>query len=104
MRCCRCPLPVVVPVPDRLYTIPITCCLDGQAHHVTDENVATGSLTGEYQALCGHRVSALPMAAPAGRPCGRCSAVAAATQQAGAPARRRFEWLRRALRHGGVDA
>lgn len=104
MRCCRCPLPVVVSVPDRQYAIPITCCIDGQAHQVTDENVATGSLTGEYQALCGHRVSALPMAAPVGRPCGRCRAVAAAAKPNNPPARRHFQWLWRALHRGGVNA
>ena len=27
---------------DRLDTIPITCCLDGQPHDVTAENVAAG--------------------------------------------------------------
>lgn len=89
---------------DRLYTIPITCCRDGQAHHVTDENVATGSLTGEYQALCGRRVSASPMAAPVGRPCGQCSAVAAAAKPNDLPARHHFRWLWRALRRGGFDA
>lgn len=30
----------------RLYTIPITCCLDGLAHDVTDENVAAGRKAG----------------------------------------------------------
>ncbi|MGH3763700.1 MAG: hypothetical protein ACRDS0_00645 [Pseudonocardiaceae bacterium] len=82
---------------DRLYTIPITCCLDGQAHEVTDENVAVGNHSGEYQALCGHRVSASPMVAPVGQPCRRCTAVSAAAHPVTAPARRRLGWLRRVL-------
>ncbi|MGH3807797.1 MAG: hypothetical protein ACRDRU_14480 [Pseudonocardiaceae bacterium] len=52
---------------DRLYTIPGTCCRDGQAHRVTDENAAAGRRTGDYPALCGYVVTAAPMIAPAGR-------------------------------------
>jgi hypothetical protein len=55
---------VVVFVAERRYTIPITCCLDGQAHDVTDENVAAGRHTGEYRALCGYVVLPAAMAAP----------------------------------------
>jgi hypothetical protein len=33
---------VVAAVVERLYTIPVTCCLDGQAHEVTDASVAAG--------------------------------------------------------------
>lgn len=66
-------------VAERLYTIPITCLLDGQAHDVTDESVAAGKRTGEYAALCGYVVSAAPMVAPVGRQCGRCTAVSTST-------------------------
>src|SRR6476646_5078664 len=61
-------------------TIPITCSLDGRAHHVTDDSVVAGQRTGRYQALCGHRVSAAALATPLGRPCAECTAVSA-TQQ-----------------------
>ena len=104
MRCCHCPLRVVVLVTNRPYTIPITCCLDGQAHQVTDEDVAAGNRAGEYRALCGYGVWASPLAAPVGRPCGRCRAVAAAAQPAVPPTRRHLKWLRRALRRGRAKA
>ncbi|MGH3922325.1 MAG: hypothetical protein ACRDTT_05560 [Pseudonocardiaceae bacterium] len=65
---------------ERLRTIPITCCVDGQAHDVTDENVAAGR-TGEYLALCGYRVVAAPLVAPVGRPCAKCTAVLVAAHQ-----------------------
>lgn len=91
-------------MPDRLYTIPITCCLDGQAHDVTDENVATGHHRGEYQALCGHRVSASPLAAPVGKPCRRCSEASAAAQPITLPARHHVGWLRRILHLGRPEA
>lgn len=61
-------------------TVPITCSLDGQAHEVTDENVAAGR-TGEYLALCGYRVVAAPLVAPVGRPCAKCSAVVVAERR-----------------------
>lgn len=72
-------------VAERLHTIPITCRLDGQAHNVTDDNVAAGKRTGQYTALCGYVVSAAPMIAPVGRPCARCTAASRPTT---APVRR----------------
>ncbi len=72
---------------ERLDTIPITCRLDGQAHDVTDDNVATGRSTGEYEALCGYRVVAAPMVAPVGRPCAKCTAVLVSRGPASATAR-----------------
>ncbi|MGH3888125.1 MAG: hypothetical protein ACRDSZ_16445 [Pseudonocardiaceae bacterium] len=47
---------------ERLYTIPVTCCCDGQAHDVTDESATAGRRTGNYQALCGYVVVPAPMA------------------------------------------
>lgn len=62
----------------RLYRIPITCCLDGRAHDVTDENVAAGRTAGgRYQALCGHVVLPAALVAPIGRPCALCATVLA---------------------------
>ena len=96
---------------ERLYTIPITCCADGLAHEVTDENVAAGRHAGHYQALCGYRVVAAAMVAPVGRPCTRCTAVLVAAQPTTGPARRsrhrRPGWLWRMLHPGrsaGADA
>ncbi|MBV9161578.1 MAG: hypothetical protein JO281_08515 [Pseudonocardiales bacterium] len=78
---------------ERLYTIPITCGVDGLAHEVTDENTAAGRHTGHYEALCGYRVVAAAMAAPVGRPCTRCTAVLVAAHQPTSPARRgRHRW------------
>lgn len=97
---------VVVFVAEPLYTIPITCCLDGQAHDVTDENVAAGHRTGEYQALCGYLVSAAPLVAPVGRRCASCAAVVRARRSAptiGSVRRSRHRqpgWLWRLLRPG----
>jgi hypothetical protein len=68
---------VVVAVAERLYTNPITCRLDGQAHDVTDESVATGREAGGYEALCGYVVVPAPMIAPVGRSCPDCTAVLA---------------------------
>jgi hypothetical protein len=66
----------VTVVAERLYTIPITCCLDGRAHDVTDQNVAAGwRAGGRYEALCGYVVVPAAMVAPIGRPCARCAAV-----------------------------
>jgi hypothetical protein len=85
-------------------TIPITCSLDGRAHHVTDDSVVAGQRTGRYQALCGYRVSAAALATPLGRPCAECTAVSATQQQVptlrpGRRARHRQSgWLRRKLR------
>ena len=57
-------------VAERLYTIPITCCLDGRTHDVTDESVAAGRVTGgRYEALCSYVVVPAAMVAPVGRPC-----------------------------------
>ncbi len=63
----------------RLRTIPITCCLDGQAHDVTDESRAAGQRRGEYVALCEYVISPASMVAPVGRPCARCTAVSTPT-------------------------
>jgi hypothetical protein len=84
------------------YTIPITCCLDGQAHDVTDESVAAGRETGDYQALCGYVLASASMAAPLGRPCARCTDVLAAHQRTltTAPVQRGRLW--RMLRSRGI--
>ncbi len=95
-------------VTERLYTIPITCALDGQADDVTDESVATGKRTGQYAALCGYVVLAAPLVAPIGRRCARCTAVSTPTT---APVRRprhrqhvRLWRLLRSHRHAVVGA
>ncbi|MGH3973501.1 MAG: hypothetical protein ACRDS9_09260 [Pseudonocardiaceae bacterium] len=92
-----------------IQTIPITCCLDGQAHDVTDENVATGR-TGEFLALCGYRVVAAPLVTPVGPPCARCTAVLVAAHPGRLPVRpvrrcghRRRGWLWR-IPHPHSDA
>jgi hypothetical protein len=92
-------------VTERLYTIPVTCCRDGQAHDVTDESAAAGRATGDYQALCGYVVVPAAMAAPVGRPCERCTAVLAAHQPTPttAPVRRQMAVLVRSWRQGAVD-
>lgn len=93
---------------ERLYTSPITCCRDGQAHEVTDENVAAGR-TGEYQALCGYVVLAAALVAPVGRPCASCAAVVAAHRAeltkgpVGRSRYRRLGWLWRLLRPGRMS-
>lgn len=78
----------MIAVARRLYTIPVTCCRDGQAHEVTDESVAAGRRTGGYQALCGYVVMPAPMAAPVGRPCEGCSAMLKAYRPTSTTARR----------------
>jgi hypothetical protein len=78
----------VIAVAERSYTIPVTCCRDGQAHDVTDENAAAGRATGAYLTLCGYLVVPAPMIAPVGRPCERCAAVLAGHRPAPATARR----------------
>lgn len=90
---------------ERRYTIPITCCVDGQAHDVTDENAAVGHHAGEYQAMCGYVVSAAPMVAPLGRPCSKCIAVSVtAPRTTGRPVprsrHRQTGWLWRMLHPG----
>lgn len=86
-------------------TILITCSLDNQAHHVTDDSVIAGQRTGLYQALCGHLVPAAALATPLGRPCANCITVSVARQQTLTvrPARRSRHrqpgWLRRILLH-----
>lgn len=91
---------------ERLYTIPITCRLDGQAHDVTDENVAAGQRTGQYAALCGYVVVAAPLVAPVGRPCPKCSAVSKPTTAAVRQPRRRrpgrLWWMFRPHSHAAV--
>lgn len=93
-------------VAERRYTTPVTCRLDGQAHDVTDESVATGHHTGEYQALCGYVVLPTPMVAPAGRRCARCTAMSGAAQPTTDPVRRARHrppgWRWRRLRLGWV--
>ena len=92
----------------RLYTIPITCHVDGQAHDVTDDNVAAGKTTGEYTALCGYVVVAAPLVAPLGRRCERCTVVSTpAMAPVGRPRHRQYGRLWRLLRfhrHAGVEA
>lgn len=94
-------------VADRLATIPITCCLDGQAHDVTDESVAAGQHTGGYEALCGYVVLPAAMVAPVGRRCARCIAVSVPAHQripttgpARRPRRGQRGWLWRLLHPG----
>jgi len=92
-----------VSVAERQYTVPITCCIDGQAHDVTDESAAVGHHAGKYQALCGYVVSAAPMIVPVGRPCSRCTAASVTAQPTtGRPARRsrhrQTGWLWQMLR------
>jgi hypothetical protein len=58
----------------KVNTILITCSLDNQAHHVTDNSLKAGQGTGYYQALCGHLVAAAALATPLGRPCTACIA------------------------------
>ncbi|MGH3872567.1 MAG: hypothetical protein ACRDSR_13850 [Pseudonocardiaceae bacterium] len=93
---------------ERLYTIPITCRRDGQAHDVTDENAAAGRRNGEYAALCGYVVSAAPLIAPVGPPCPRCRAMLRpATAAVGRPRHRQPGWLWRMFRahsHAAVGA
>ena len=93
-------------------TIPITCSLDSQTHNVTDDSLIAGQRTGHYQALCGHRVSAVGLAAPLGRSCAECATVSTAQQQVPtAPPGRRYRhrqsgWLQRKLhfqRNTGTD-
>jgi hypothetical protein len=94
---------VVKAVARKADTIPITCSLDHQAHHVTDNSLIAGQRTGCYQALCGHLVSAAALATPLGRPCADCIAVSVARQRTPTvrPARRsrhrQLGWLRRIL-------
>ncbi len=99
----------MVPVGRRSGTITITCSLDGQAHDVTDDELAAGQHTGRYQAVCGYLVSAAALAAPIGRPCPECTTISITTTIG--PDRRprhsRPGWLRRILhaRHErGTDA
>lgn len=98
------PLPTVAARRYTRYTSPITCCVDGQAHDVTDEDAAAGHRTGEYRAVCGYRVVAAALAAPVGRPCARCIAVSVATQRirglVGRSRHRRPGWLWRMLHPG----
>ncbi|MBV9013679.1 MAG: hypothetical protein JO272_16850 [Pseudonocardiales bacterium] len=75
-------------VAGRRYTTPITCCVDGLAHDVTDEDAAAGQRSGVYQAVCGYRVVAAALAAPVGRSCAACTAMTAATQPTTGRARR----------------
>ena len=98
---------MVVAAAERLYTIPITCCVDGQAHDVTDESVVTGREAGGYEALCGYVVVPAPMIAPAGRPCPDCTAVLAPQQpdptaaSGRRPRHRKRGWLWRKLHPHG---
>jgi hypothetical protein len=73
-------VPAAVSVAERLYTIPITCRVDGEAHDVTDDKVATGQQTGVYQALYGCLVLPAPMVAPVGWPYAKCTALSVAAQ------------------------
>lgn len=57
-------------------TISMTCVVDGKAHEITD-HVMTASHaagTGNYPALCGHRVMPAPLVEPSGAFCRNCLA------------------------------
>jgi hypothetical protein len=74
---------VVVAVADRLSTVTITCCVDGLAHEVTEEDVAAGRRCDDrrYRTVCGYRfVLPAPLVALTGRPCPRCAAVLVAAR------------------------
>jgi hypothetical protein len=86
-------------VTNRIDTFPITCALDGHAHHVTDDSLTAGQHTGQYQALCGYLVFAAALAAPIGRPCARCTTIVASRREQPATAR----GGRRRHRKGGGD-
>lgn len=94
--------------PRKADTIPITCSLDNQAHHVTNNSLMAGQRTGCYQALCGHLISAAALATPLGRPCVACIAIAVAWQQKPVvrPARTtrhgQHTWLWRILSRQGI--
>jgi hypothetical protein len=65
-------------VTEQLDTIPITCSRDGQAPDVTNASMAASQHTGCYQALwLQYLMLPAVLAAPGGRPCARCIAVAA---------------------------
>lgn len=89
---------------EQLTTIPITCCIDGQAHDVTDRSVAAGQRIGQYQALCGYLVLPAAMATPVGPPCVTCDAIMGMARPTTGRARRSHSaqpgWLRRSLRRG----
>lgn len=84
-------------------TIPVTAQLVEQRleHRVTDAAAAASRQSDRYQALCGQRFIAAPLAAPPGLPCPDCSAVLAAVPRpATTPGRqhhRRHGLLRRLL-------
>lgn len=94
---------MVMSVPRKSGTIPMTCSLDGRAHNVTDNSLRAGQRTGRYQALCGHLVSAAALAAPLGRPCTKCLAAILMADQAPTTLtarcwrHRQPGWLRRIL-------
>jgi hypothetical protein len=88
---------------ERHFTIPVTCCVDGQAHHVTGQSLIAGRPTGQYQALCGYLVWAAALAAPLGRPCADCTALVTTPPHPGKVSRSRHRqprWLGRLLRRG----
>ncbi|TKG61531.1 hypothetical protein [Prauserella endophytica] len=57
---------------ERVYTLPVTCGVDGQSHEVTDEAFSSARTTGRCPALCGHEVHVTPAITPVGQPCQRC--------------------------------
>lgn len=56
---------------ERIYSSPMTCVLDGLAHEVTDETVATSG-AGIYTAVCGHEVHPAGLTAPTRSACAAC--------------------------------
>lgn len=58
-----------------VHLLRITSQLDGHAHYVTDDALASGISAGRgaYEALCGHVLLALPMICDDGPPCPLCN-------------------------------
>ncbi|HEY0814195.1 MAG TPA: hypothetical protein VGE11_13015 [Pseudonocardia sp.] len=61
--------------PFAVQTVTVTCTLDSRAHAVHDIQLAAALETGRYNALCGHIVTAAPLAEPDGLPCLLCEAL-----------------------------
>ncbi len=61
--------------PARALIAAMTWAADGFDHLVAAESHAAGVApgTGDYAALCGHRVVAAPLIGPPGPPCPRCA-------------------------------
>ncbi|WP_134664045.1 hypothetical protein [Amycolatopsis sp. CFH S0078] len=58
---------------ERLFVTWFTSGADGYSHAVTDEEAGRGfQLGADPEAVCGHVVTPVPLAAPPGRGCPRC--------------------------------